>query len=89
MFVGVAAAFAVQVIIAVSVLSLAPRRVVEAIVAVLFLAGAVLMLRRGGHEPDDQDLSGDAPGPQHPAPSSRNGREGHAIAVLAPAGRTK
>lgn len=48
-YIGVAAAFAVQVIIAVaagSVLSLAPRRIVEAIVAVLFLAGAVVMLRR-------------------------------------------
>jgi putative Ca2+/H+ antiporter (TMEM165/GDT1 family) len=68
-FVGVAAAFAVQVIIAVSagsVLSLAPRRAVEAIVAVLFLAGAVMMLRRGRHQPDDQHLSADAPGTQEP-----------------------
>jgi Ca2+/H+ antiporter, TMEM165/GDT1 family len=63
-FVGVAAAFAVQVLIAVSagsVLSLAPRRVVEAIVAVLFLAGAVMMLRRGQQQPDGQHLSADTP----------------------------
>jgi Ca2+/H+ antiporter, TMEM165/GDT1 family len=61
-FVGVAAAFALHVIIAVaagSALSLAPRRIVEAIVAVLFLAGAVLMLRREKH--DDQDGSASAP----------------------------
>ncbi|MGH3701156.1 MAG: TMEM165/GDT1 family protein [Pseudonocardiaceae bacterium] len=48
-FVGVAAAFTLHVIIAVaagSVVSLAPRRIVETIVAVLFLAGAVVMLRR-------------------------------------------
>jgi putative Ca2+/H+ antiporter (TMEM165/GDT1 family) len=54
-FFGVAAAFALHVIIAVaagSALSLAPRRIVETIVAVLFLAGAALMLHRGedGHE---------------------------------------
>jgi putative Ca2+/H+ antiporter (TMEM165/GDT1 family) len=57
---GVAAAFALHVIIAVaagSALSLAPRRIVEAVVAVLFLAGAVLMLRRGqrGHRDDQED----------------------------------
>ncbi|MGH3822084.1 MAG: TMEM165/GDT1 family protein [Pseudonocardiaceae bacterium] len=63
-FIGVAAAFAVQVIIAVtagSLLSLAPRRIVEAIVAVLFLAGAVLMLRRAGPVRDDQPTSAVAP----------------------------
>ncbi|MGH3855578.1 MAG: TMEM165/GDT1 family protein [Pseudonocardiaceae bacterium] len=49
-FIGVAAAFVLHVVIAVaagSVLSLAPHRIVEAIVAVLFLAAAALMLRRG------------------------------------------
>lgn len=63
-FVGVAAAFAVHVIIAVaagSALSLAPHRIVEAIVAVLFLAGAVLMLRRGGVDHADPPTSGSAP----------------------------
>lgn len=62
-FVGVAAAFAVHVLIAVaagSALSLAPQRIVEAIVAVLFLAGAVLMLRRGGEDHADQPASGNA-----------------------------
>jgi putative Ca2+/H+ antiporter (TMEM165/GDT1 family) len=48
-FAGVAAAFAVHVVLAVgagSLLFLLPHRVVEAVVAVLFAAGAVLMLRR-------------------------------------------
>ena len=48
-FAGVAAAFAVHVVLAVgagSLLLLLPHRAVEAVVAVLFAAGAVLMLRR-------------------------------------------
>jgi Ca2+/H+ antiporter, TMEM165/GDT1 family len=52
-FVGVAAAFGLHVVIAVaagSALSLAPHRIVEAVVAVLFLAGAVVMLGRGRQE---------------------------------------
>lgn len=63
-FVGVAAAFAVHVIIAVaagSALSLAPHRIVEATVAVLFLAGAVVMLRRGGADHAAPPASGTAP----------------------------
>ncbi|MGH3429367.1 MAG: TMEM165/GDT1 family protein [Pseudonocardiaceae bacterium] len=55
-FIGVAAAFALHVVIAVtagSALSLAPHRIVEAIVAVLFLAGAALMLLRGEDGCDD------------------------------------
>jgi putative Ca2+/H+ antiporter (TMEM165/GDT1 family) len=55
-FIGVAAAFAVHVIIAVaagSLLGLAPRPVVEATVAVLFLAGAGVLLWRAGHERDE------------------------------------
>lgn len=63
-FVGVATAFAVHVIIAVaagSALSLAPHRIVEAVVAVLFLAGAVLMLRRGGADQAHPPASGSAP----------------------------
>jgi putative Ca2+/H+ antiporter (TMEM165/GDT1 family) len=75
-FVGVAAAFAVHVIIAVaagSALSLAPHRIVEAIVAVLFLAGAVLMLRRGGADRADPPVSGGAPPRDEPAPGSASG----------------
>jgi Ca2+/H+ antiporter, TMEM165/GDT1 family len=52
-FAGVAAAFVVHVCLAVaagSLLSLIPRRPLEAIVAVFFLAGAVLMLRSHGRE---------------------------------------
>ncbi len=72
-FVGVAAAFALHVIIAVaagSALSLAPQRIIEAIVAVLFLAGAVLMLRRGRH---DLPASGSAPPWSELAPNSASG----------------
>jgi Ca2+/H+ antiporter, TMEM165/GDT1 family len=49
-FTGVAAAFVVHVVIATaagSLLSLLPRRPVEAVVAVLFLLGAVLIWREG------------------------------------------
>ena len=70
-FVGVAAAFAVHVIIAVaagSALSLAPHRIVEAIVAVLFLAGAVVMLRRGGADHAGPPASGGAPPRDEQAP---------------------
>jgi putative Ca2+/H+ antiporter (TMEM165/GDT1 family) len=52
-FSGVAAAFAVHVVLAVaagSLLSLIPERPLQAIVAVLFLAGAVLMVRSHGKE---------------------------------------
>lgn len=71
-FIGVAAAFAVQVIIAVaagSALSLAPRRVVDAIVAALFLAGAVLMLHRGTQH-DDHHVSTPTPGKPEPGSGS-------------------
>jgi putative Ca2+/H+ antiporter (TMEM165/GDT1 family) len=52
-FCGVAVAFSLHVLIAVaagSALSLAPRRLIEAVVAVLFLAGAALLLRRARRE---------------------------------------
>ncbi|MBV8542071.1 MAG: TMEM165/GDT1 family protein [Pseudonocardiales bacterium] len=68
-FLGVAAAFALHVIIAVaagSALSLAPRRIVEAVVAVLFLAGAALMLRRGADGHDDRHASSCPPRRQVP-----------------------
>ena len=54
-FAGVAAAFTVHVVLAVSagsLLLLLPHRILEAVVAVLFAAGAALMLRRR----DDDEL---------------------------------
>jgi putative Ca2+/H+ antiporter (TMEM165/GDT1 family) len=57
-FAGVAAAFVVHVSLAVaagSLLSLVPRRPLEAIVAALFLAGAVLMLRSHGREAGEKE----------------------------------
>ena len=69
-FIGVAVAFTLHAIIAVaagSALSLAPRRIVEAIVAVLFLAGAALMLRR---DEDGHDASSGAPRRREQAPGS-------------------
>ncbi len=56
---GVAAAFAVQCVIAVTaggVLRLLPDRVLEGVVAALFAAGAVLLLREGfGSSSDPED----------------------------------
>lgn len=63
-FIGVATAFVLHVIIAVAAgdaLSLAPRRVVDAVVAVLFVAAAALMLRRGTEGHDDHHASSGAP----------------------------
>ena len=57
-FSGVAAAFVVHVALAVaagSLLSLVPRRPLEAIVAVFFLAGAVVMLRSHGREDAEEE----------------------------------
>jgi putative Ca2+/H+ antiporter (TMEM165/GDT1 family) len=59
-FAGVGAAFAAHVIIAVaagSLLTLLPRRPVEAIVSLLFLVGAVLVWREGSarEEPDEEE----------------------------------
>jgi putative Ca2+/H+ antiporter (TMEM165/GDT1 family) len=54
-FTGVAAAFAVHVVLAVAVgalLSLLPHRVLEAVVGMIFLIGAVLLLR-GKHDEED------------------------------------
>jgi Ca2+/H+ antiporter, TMEM165/GDT1 family len=56
-FVGVSAAFAVQVVIAAAfggVLTLLPDRVVAAVVAVLFGIGAFLLLREGFAEDGDE-----------------------------------
>ena len=57
-FVGVAAAFVAHVWLAVaagSLLSLVPRRPLEGIVGVLFLTGAVLMLRSHGRETGEEE----------------------------------
>lgn len=58
-FAGIAAAFLTHVVIAVaagSLLRLAPQRVVEAVVAVLFLVGAALIWREGrSHSDGEQD----------------------------------
>jgi Ca2+/H+ antiporter, TMEM165/GDT1 family len=57
-FAGIAAAFLVHVVIAVaagSLLSLLPHRPVEAVVAVLFLLGAVLIWREGMEAEEAQD----------------------------------
>jgi Ca2+/H+ antiporter, TMEM165/GDT1 family len=56
-FAGVAAAFALHVVLAVAVgalLSLLPHRILESVVAAIFLLGAVLLLR-GRHEEDEED----------------------------------
>jgi Ca2+/H+ antiporter, TMEM165/GDT1 family len=65
-FAGVAAAFAVHVGLAIaagSLLALLPHRPLEAIVAVLFALGAVLLLR-GRHEDNDEhvEIHGKEPG---------------------------
>ncbi|MGH3833235.1 MAG: TMEM165/GDT1 family protein [Pseudonocardiaceae bacterium] len=81
-FIGVAAAFALHVVIAVaagSALSLAPHRIVEAIVAVLFLVGAVLMLRR-----DEDDTQYSPPGAsrqQVPGPVSASSVSAGSVAA--------
>lgn len=65
-FAGIAAAFLVHVVIATaagSLLSLLPRRPVEAVVAVLFLLGAVLIWREGmeGEEEDAEEAADEVP----------------------------
>ncbi|MFD9909716.1 TMEM165/GDT1 family protein [Streptomyces sp. NPDC059063] len=55
-FAGVAAAFAVHVVLAVaagSVLTLAPQRLVQAITGVLFLGGAAMLLMKKGEDDDE------------------------------------
>jgi putative Ca2+/H+ antiporter (TMEM165/GDT1 family) len=62
---GAAAAFAVHVVVAVtcgSLLSLLPHRVVQIAVAVVFLAGAVLVLRADSDDDDEVRLKADAAG---------------------------
>src|SRR5580693_2090309 len=67
-FAGVAAAFALHVVLAVSagsLLFLLPHRVMQAVVGALFLAGAAAMLRRReeGAAPDDGRDRADEPQP--------------------------
>jgi putative Ca2+/H+ antiporter (TMEM165/GDT1 family) len=64
-FAGVAAAFAVHVALAVTaggLLALLPRRALAVVVAGLFAAGALLLLRGGGgHGPDPRPADGRPP----------------------------
>jgi putative Ca2+/H+ antiporter (TMEM165/GDT1 family) len=57
---GVAAAFAVQCVVAATaggVITLLPRRVVESVVAVLFAVGAILLIRESLGADDDVELT--------------------------------
>ena len=59
-FVGVGAAFGLQVAIAVtagSLLSLLPEALVSGVVAVLFLVGAIILWRSANSGPEDEDLA--------------------------------
>jgi putative Ca2+/H+ antiporter (TMEM165/GDT1 family) len=61
-FAGMAAAFLTHVVIAVaagSLLTLLPRRPVDAVVAALFLLGAVLIWREGTHAEDEEQAAAD------------------------------
>ncbi|MGX7677909.1 TMEM165/GDT1 family protein [Jatrophihabitans sp. DSM 45814] len=61
-FLGVATAFVVHVIIAVTaggLLTLLPHRILEGVVAALFLGGAAYMWYSAGHEEDDLEDEGD------------------------------
>jgi putative Ca2+/H+ antiporter (TMEM165/GDT1 family) len=63
-FSGIAAAFAVHVVIAVaagSLIALLPRRPVEAVVGVLFLVGAVLLWREASGDDEEEEASDDVP----------------------------
>ncbi len=64
-FAGAAAAFAVHVVLAVtcgSLLGLLPHRIVQIAVAVVFLAGAVLVLRGDKDDDDEVRLKADTAG---------------------------
>lgn len=60
---GVAAAFVVHAAIAVTVggvlFTLLPHRIVQAVVALMFLAGAVMSFRDRGDDEDDEQVGGD------------------------------
>ena len=64
-FAGAAVAFAVHVVLAVTVgsfLTLLPHRLVQIVVAVVFLVGAVLVLRADSEDDDQVRLKADATG---------------------------
>ena len=64
-FAGTAVAFAAHVVLAVTVgsfLTLLPHRLVQIVVAVVFLAGAVLVLRTDKDDDDEVRLKADASG---------------------------
>jgi Ca2+/H+ antiporter, TMEM165/GDT1 family len=64
-FAGTAAAFAMHAVLAVaggSLLSLLPHKIVQIVVAVVFLAGAVLVLRADDDDDDEARLKADAAG---------------------------
>ena len=63
-FTGIAAAFAVHVVVAVaagSLIALLPHRPVEAVVGVLFLIGAVLLWREASGDEEEDDGPDDIP----------------------------
>ena len=65
-FAGAAAAFAIQVALAVTaggLLSLLPHQVTEIIVAVLFVVGAVILLRQKQAQRRERRVRGAAPAP--------------------------
>jgi Ca2+/H+ antiporter, TMEM165/GDT1 family len=85
-FAGVAAAFTVHVVLAIvagSLLGLLPHRVVEVIVAILFAAGAVVMLRK--HD----DLQQEAGSRTTPADRAGRWRPGTARAGAAATARDR
>ncbi|RNI23299.1 TMEM165/GDT1 family protein [Flexivirga caeni] len=72
-FTGIAAAFLTHVVIAVcagELLHLLPGRLLEALVAILFLLGAWLIWREGAH-PEDVDAAGEAEAESGGAASGR------------------
>lgn len=94
-FSGAAAAFAIHVVLAVvagSLLFLLPHGVTQAVVAALFAAGAVLMLRRRDEDPEGQDVADGPDGEQSGGPAATAGQPapsgGGGIATLTRAGAT-
>jgi putative Ca2+/H+ antiporter (TMEM165/GDT1 family) len=92
---GMAAAFAVHVVLAVSagsLLFLLPQRAMQAAVAVLFAFGAVLMLRRRDDGAGATGRRRNRPGrpPEDPPEGYRDGRgpQGGAATLVRPAART-
>jgi len=80
-FAGAAAAFAVHVVLAVtcgSLLGLLPHKIVEIAVAVVFLAGAVLVLRTDDDDDDDAIAADPAAAVDRPAGRASDGRHGGA-----------